>query len=243
MHKAKINLISLIFIWSSLLSSCGQNNTITASETTEAWNVDEDGIENRSYKIQSCRDDFQTGPIWQDIENQKASLQESEWIVFLATTHYLEPHNDFSPQMRQLRSIFMAENVELLENNADLTLVIAGKPKDVLSVIRKSCLILGFDMTGFHCECAREQCLAARSCTFQRTPWGPSVAEFRKGLDRIIPDYNPIIGCSDDVNQEFVNDLIVHRTGFRGAQWTVARELYSWKNSTCPTSETYWGGY
>ena len=239
MHKNMANLISAAFCCLLLSSACGQDNATTAPETAAPWVLDGDRIEDTSYKIESCRDDFQTGPVWEEIEDQRATLGEPEWIAILGTTREFEPARDFSERMRQLRDVLDAKQLELLENHEDRALVVAGKPADILGVIRSSCLISGFDMTGFHCVCAKEQCLAARSCAFERTPWVQPFEDKGTGFDRIIPGYAPVISCGNDVNRDFIDDIIIYRTGFRGVKWIIARELYSWENSTCPTDEAY----
>lgn len=118
---------------------------------------------------EACGDAFSTGPLWDQIDQERAR-GESEWIAAFLTSKIqpwfesqVEP--DYTLEMERLVTTLDALDIEILQNRGrDSVLVVAGTPEAILEATRTSCSIVGFELSGFHCDCAPEQCRAARTC-------------------------------------------------------------------------------
>lgn len=163
----------------------------------------------RPAEIFACHEDFLLGPVWKAVRDQQAAVRESHWIARLYTSrfdHYdpATPSADDVPlyeeEFATLKALFEAHDITLIDEEFRYDLIVSGRPLDILNVVKTSCLIRAFDLTGFQCDCAPEQCELARSCRldFSGTilhpadgPYvqNPPILSFRNG------HIAPLAGC------------------------------------------------
>ena len=202
-------------------------------------------------ELETCAEPFYVGPIWQQV-NQAKALQESEWIVQLETTKLQlltsAPYNeetrsyeveDYSQEFQEIEAQLQDYQLQLIANKPyetyapeetkDIILIVKGKPQKILEMLKNSCHIEAFDLTGFHCDCASQMCQQAESCQlaymFNSSENHMAWPHFERSA----------ISCQDDIYMganhalRYVNDL-------RGITWTFGGSpsyVTSWNESPC----------
>lgn len=184
-----------------------------------------------SVVIEACAEDFEPGPLWKALADKRGAIRESRWIVSVASAPLWGPRDAYFPPFpvsRQFEELLARRGITHWVDERYGHLMLDGPPAGILSLIQESCEIRSFDLTGFHCDCAPQQCARARDCRMTK-----GTVDARTEGD--ISSFHPIIGCKDDVSVglEYVVD---HQMGPRGVTWsfgTLGSGVLSWEGSAC----------
>ena len=231
-------LVRFMISWACGLCVLSASCSSDPIETQEApWDVEEtETIENeREVDMDACRDDFVTGPVWEQIDDKGAALQESEWIAILGTTKTSlideDPLQvDYSLHMDDIETLLSSLEIEIIENKYEgFWLVVAGSPSHIMKAIGTSCLLTSFDLTGFHCDCAPEQCTQARECRLNSSAVTIS-ADNKAAFDAlqhmrsVSLYYEPVISCIEDFKVTGEAATYTHYD-FRQVEWLMGERF------------------
>lgn len=247
----------LILITALMSSSCSQD-AIHAEQNEEPWEVVEttpkvdEAIspstpilpEPTAYTFEACSEDFVTGPVWEMVIDKQAARQESRWIAVLGTSRRKQNlttgNPDYDVQMATLEELFDNLEIDIIDNEQDALLVVSGTPTAIESALRESCLLVGLDLTGFHCDCAPQQCLEAKTCRLYKMSAShdhPKVQEALADAHQTFGLSEAVLGCAEDVHGS-VEYVAFPVYDFRGAVWGLSGShsfVKSWRSSACPT--------
>lgn len=200
---------------------------------------------DRPVSVEACSPHFVEGPVWQLVANQEAALEESEWIATFTTSKWklfqdsgvppdpsLGSHElpiDYSSQISELDNTLAELDIEVLHSHYDRTLIVAGTPANILEAVKTSCHILIMDLTGFHCDCAPEQCQAARTCDFNRAYLYDLINH--NDYAQVTSFVRTYSGCFGDTFRDDTYGSPT-QTDLRGVQWSLHRAT-SWNESSC----------
>lgn len=229
-------VVALIPLLCACSSSSGTPTTMQPSTSTSSSHHRKS---SDSLDFQACSSSFATGPIWASIEDKEVAFAEARWVATIgiqqsASTVALET------SMRKLA----ASGVTVLQNHDNQWLLVAGRPASILSNLQASCEWVSFDLTGFHCECAPEQCLRAMTCDLKAARFSRNklVMEALSAIQYVTPSYQPVVGCLQDLNLE--GGSVLHETqiafDFRGVGWILGPPgsvMRSWETSSCARPE------
>ena len=193
-----------------------------------------------SLDFQACSDSFATGPVWASIEDKESAFAEARWV---ATIGIQQPTT--TPMLRTLMKQLYDSGVTVLRNHENQWLLVEGRPASILSNLEESCEWVSFDLTGFHCKCAPEQCQQAMTCDL-KTGWfvrGKPAMEALAAIQSVTPLYRPVFGCLQDFKPG--SGSPIHETettfDFRGVGWILGRPgsaMRSWETSACGRQES-----
>lgn len=206
----------------------------------DSWRVSE---ENENYDnlesitFEHCANKFTFGPVWNSINDKSSAMREDIWIASLTTSKWYIYGGNILPEapvyveeMETVKSILHQNDVSLLKNKDDETLVVKGKPADIINVIKDSCEILMFDLTGFNCECNPEQCEKAETCDINIRFLDQDKNDTYIHNERISPFLNrTYFGCDED---SVISQTGLSLSDYRGVYWEVS-QVDSWNNSLC----------
>ena len=194
----------------------------------------------------ACSDSFATGPVWASIEDKASAFAEARWVATIGMEQ-----STTTPVLNTLMKQLYDSGVTVLQNHENQWLLVAGRPASILANLEASCEWVSFDLTGFHCECAPEQCQQAMTCDL-KTGWfvqSKPAMEALSAIQSVTPLYRPVFGCAEDFNPG--SGSPTHETettfDFRGVGWMLGQPgstMRSWESSACSRqdsqrSETY----
>ncbi len=191
--------------------------------------MDDERDEDAESPLESCREDLVTGPAWNQVRDERAATRESEWIASLIVDSSAAAGQN-STALDELFTLLDSLEIEVLQNREDAHLLVAGTPGAILEALSSNCSLVGFDLTGFQCDCAPEQCARARECRLvsarvldsEGNP-APSLQKIRQ----VSPFYEPILSCKQDY-QPWDQAWSVAREDFRGVLWSLGGVIESW---------------
>ena len=236
--------------------ACGQDDD--AGTQASAWSIEDLAAESTPGKaptgqgkeapvvtelaVESCRDDFVTGPVWEMVSDKAAAGAESEWIALLTSTRFRLAENggldvDYKAQEDEILESFEQLGIEVIDNEQGYFFVVAAPPAKILEVIRRSCLLSGFDLSGFHCDCAPEQCAAARTCDLMTNiavAPDDEIKAKQAAFFAATGSIEMIATCKADFIAGLQHNIITLYDS-RGAQWRFSggSRVHSWKQSMC----------
>lgn len=116
--------------------------------------------------LKTCREDMTFGPYWHAIDNKEATLKEERWVVRLgASPEPLDEDATAQAFVKEaiLRSEALASGLKFVDSDFEGRTVAIGKVSIILDLLKTSCSLGFFDLTGFHCECNPDACAQAKS--------------------------------------------------------------------------------